>query len=158
MAIEIERKFLVLNNEWKQGQGTYFSQGYLNREQDRTIRVRIAGDHAYLTIKSAISSVSRKEFEYEIPVVDGKQLLALCEQPIIEKIRYLVEHESFTWEIDEFLGQNEGLVVAEIELKSEHQTFNKPAWLGQEVTEDARYYNSNLTTYPFQLWDKNSNS
>ena len=154
MAIEIERKFLVLNDDWKVGPGNYFSQGYLNREQERTIRIRVAGDKAYLTIKSSITSISRAEFEYEIPKIDAEQLLKICNQPIIEKTRYLFEYQGFTWEIDEFAGDNEGLVIAEIELQSEQQSFEKPQWLGEEVTDDARYYNSNLVTYPFKEWGK----
>ena len=152
MAIEIERKFLVTGTDWRQGAGTVFSQGYLNRDKARTVRVRIDGAKAFLTIKGASQGATRAEFEYEIPLADAEQLLALCEGPIIQKVRRVLVHAGSTWEVDEFEGPNAGLVVAEIELTSEDQVFERPPWLGQEVTDDVRYFNSNLATTPFSAW------
>lgn len=152
MAIEIERKFLVTGDAWRSAEPVYFSQGYLNRDKARTVRVRIAGERAFLTIKGLTQGVSRAEFEYAIPVEDARQLLALCEQPLIEKHRRKIPFAGFVWEVDEFLGDNLGLVVAEIELPSEDSEFAKPDWVGQEVTHDQRYFNSNLSQHPFNCW------
>jgi adenylate cyclase len=152
MAIEIERKFLVVNDSWRSAPAVYFCQGYLNRDKARTVRVRVAGDHGYLTIKGISQGASRAEFEYEIPLADAKQLLGLCDGPLIEKYRRNIEFKGMIWEVDEFLGDNSGLVVAEIELGSETQAFAHPDWLGQEVTGDDRYYNSNLAKTPFNQW------
>ncbi len=152
MAIEIERKFLVVGEAWRAAPAVYFCQGYLNRSKERTVRVRVAGELGYLTIKGATTGASRAEFEYEIPLEDAKQLLALCDGPLIEKYRRKISHEGMLWEVDEFLGDNQGLVVAEIELESEAQAFIKPDWAGVEVTADARYYNSNLSVQPFSRW------
>lgn len=152
MAIEIERKFLVVGGDWRQATAIYYSQGYLNRDKARTVRVRIAGDHAFLTIKGITQGASRAEFEYPVPVADAKALLTLCEQPLIEKYRRKISYEGFVWEVDEFLGENLGLVVAEIELPSEDTQFAKPEWAGAEVTHDERYYNSNLSKHPFSRW------
>nr|WP_315430663.1 CYTH domain-containing protein [uncultured Albidiferax sp.] len=152
MGIEIERKFLVTGPDWRQGVGTFFSQGYLNRDKQRTVRVRIAGAQGFLTIKGANQGATRAEFEYEIPLSDAEQLLALCDGPIIQKVRRVLVHAGFTWEVDEFEGLNAGLVVAEIELTSEDEVFERPLWLGREVTDDARYFNSNLATTPFSAW------
>ena len=152
LATEIERKFLVTGDAWRQGPGTLLSQGYLNRDKQRTVRVRIAGELAFLTIKGANQGATRAEFEYPIPLADAAQLMALCDGPTVEKIRRVVLHEGFAWEVDEFLGQNAGLVVAEIELASEDQPFARPAWVGQEVTDDARYYSSRLATHPYGDW------
>ena len=152
MSIEIERKFLVVGTAWRQGSGVRFSQGYLNRDKDRTVRVRLAGDQAFLTIKGRSAGASRAEFEYEVPLADGQELLKLCERPLIEKIRRVIPHEGSTWEVDEFLGENAGLVVAEIELQSEDQAFARPEWLGEEVTSDSRYFNSSLSLNPFSHW------
>mgnify|MGYP003551531168 FL=1 len=118
MAIEIERKFLVSGTDWRAGESTLFRQGYLNRDKERTVRVRIAGNQAYLTIKGISTGATRAEFEYEIPVADAGQLLLLCDGPLIEKTRYVVPHAGMLWEVDEFHGANSGLVVAEIELQS----------------------------------------
>ena len=155
MAIEIERKFLVRDHSWKEGvTGKLYRQGYLSREKGRTVRVRRVGEKAFLTVKGAGDGLSRPEYEYEIPVADGQELLdTLCEQPLIEKIRYLVHHAGMIWEVDEFLGENSGLVVAEIELSSPEQSFEKPPWLGIEVTGDPRYYNSCLSSTPFCKWE-----
>ena len=153
MAVEIERKFLVTGEGWRaSGGGVRLSQGYLNRDKARTVRVRRAGSQAFLTIKGATQGATRAEFEYEIPLADAEQLLALCDGPVVEKHRHVVEHGGVTWEVDEFLGANAGLVVAEIELRSEDQAFERPPWLGAEVTHDARYFNSNLAAHPYAAW------
>ena len=153
MAIEIERKFLVQGNDWRVAPAVFYSQGYLSRDKARTVRVRIAGDEAFLTIKGQSVGASRAEFEYPIPVTDARALLAMCEQPLIEKYRRKIAYEGFIWEVDEFLGENLGLVVAEIELPAEDTVFAHPAWLGQEVTDDVRYFNSNLARHPFSRWE-----
>lgn len=152
MGIEIERKFLVLGDEWRAAPAVYFSQGYLNRDKARTVRVRIAGSEAFLTVKGQSVGATRAEFEYPIPLWDARELLALCEQPLIEKNRRKILHEGFVWEVDEFLGENLGLVVAEIELPTEDTVFSLPAWAGAEVTSDERYFNSNLSRNPFSQW------
>ena len=154
MSTEIERKFLVTGTEWRRDDGVRFSQGYLSRDKERTVRVRLADDHAFLTIKGLSTGASRPEFEYEIPAADGEELLKLCDGPIIQKVRHIVVHQGFTWEVDEFLGENSGRVVAEIELESENQPFERPGWLGREVTEDPRYYNANLTANPYSTWSE----
>jgi len=152
MPLEIERKFLVLGDAWRSAPHRYLCQGYLNRDKARTVRVRIAGEQAWLTVKGPSSGAVRSEFEYAVPLEDARQMLALCGPPLIEKNRYLVHHEGHTWEVDEFLGANAGLVVAEIELESETQAFARPAWIGEEVTQHARYFNSNLATHPYSDW------
>jgi adenylate cyclase len=152
MAIEIERKFLVCGSAWRAGTSTLFRQGYLNRDKERTVRVRIAGSKAFLTIKGISSGAARAEFEYEIPLADAGQLLLLCDGPLIEKTRYVVAHAGMLWEVDEFHGANSGLVVAEIELESAAQQFDKPAWVGREVTADKRYFNSSLAVKPYTSW------
>jgi adenylate cyclase len=152
MATEIERKFLVAGDGWQSTEPTYYCQGYLNHDKHRTVRVRVAGGHGFLTIKGISVGASRAEFEYPIPLDDAKALLALCEGPLVEKMRHIVEHAGLRWEIDAFLGDNEGLVVAEIELESEAQAITLPEWIGVEITGDARYYNSNLATEPYKQW------
>jgi adenylate cyclase len=154
MGIEIERKFLVSGEGWRQpaSRQTHFSQGYLSRDPARTVRVRLAGERAFLTIKGATHGATRAEFEYEVPPADAQQLLALCDGPVVEKIRHLCAFDGMTWEVDEFLGANAGLLVAEIELQSEDQAFSRPAWLGEEVTGDARYVNANLAVTPYTGW------
>jgi CYTH domain-containing protein len=152
MGIEIERKFLVVGTTWRQAPGVRFSQGYLNRDKERTVRVRLAGEQAFLTIKGISVGASRAEFEYEVPAADGEQLLKLSDGPIVEKIRRVIVLEGATWEVDEFLGENAGLVIAEIELQSEDQVFARPEWLGEEVTHDPRYFNSSLAAHPFSQW------
>jgi len=152
MAVEIERKFLVKNDTWKENATSKrYTQGYLSRQQGRTVRVRRVEEKAFLTIKGPTShGCSRKEYEYEIPVHDGQELLeTLCEQPLIEKFRYLVSFGGMIWEVDEFLGENSPLVVAEIELERVGQQFEKPDWLAEEVTGDIRYYNSSLCVIPY---------
>jgi len=152
MAREIERKFLIKGSVWRLAGATRLRQGYLSSVQERTVRVRTVGDHAYLTIKGIAVGATRLEFEYEIPCEDAKELLNLCEMPLIEKDRYRVEEGGVVWEIDEFLGENRGLIVAEVELESEDQPFAKPDWLGEEVTGDPRYFNSNLIKKPYTEW------
>lgn len=154
MGIEIERKFLVIGEAWKQqtSDGEFISQGYLSRDPARTVRVRVKGQQAWLTIKGQSVGASRAEFEYAIPQADAQQLLTLCEGPRVEKIRHLVRYAGMVWEVDEFLGDNAGLVVAEIELSAADQTFEPPPWLGQEVTEETRYFNSQLVARPFKSW------
>lgn len=153
MGREIERKFLVQGTDWKrQGACTAMRQGYLSTDPARVVRVRVEGDKAALTIKGKSVGAVRGEWEYAIPVVDAEELLALCQRPLIEKRRYRIEHGGMLWEVDEFDGDNAGLVVAEIELQSEDQAFEKPDWVADEVTQDARYYNSNLLKHPYCNW------
>ena len=153
MGKEIERKYLVKGTAWKElGEGIFFRQGYLNSQKERVVRARTMGPKAALTIKGISIGATRLEFEYDIPLEDGKQLLELCEQPIIEKTRYKIALGGLVWEVDEFHGVNEGLVVAECELVSEDQVIDKPDWVGDEVTSDPRYYNSNLIAHPFTTW------
>jgi adenylate cyclase len=152
MPTEIERKFLVHGTAWRQGVPVRLTQGYLSRDKERTVRVRIAGSHAYLTVKGFTQGASRPEFEYEIPLQDGEALLTLCDGPPLEKNRYTVNHAGVIWEIDEFLGANVGLVIAEVELKDERQGFPRPSWLSTEVTGDPRYFNSNLIAAPYETW------
>lgn len=154
MAKEIERKFLVKGDAWRAlAKGTTYRQGYLNSAKERTVRVRTAEDKAFLTIKGLTLGATRAEYEYAIPFDEGKAMLdALAEKPLIEKKRYKIPSGDLTWEIDEFLGENAGLIVAEVELTSEDQAFDRPAWLGDEVTGDTRYYNANLIKKPFTRW------
>lgn len=152
MAIEIERKFLVTGDDWRDSPAVYYSQGYLSRAKERTVRVRIAGDQAFLTVKGVSNGASRVEFEYAIPLEDGREMLALCEQPLIEKYRRKLPYAGYVWEVDEFLGDNLGLVIAEIELPAENAQFEKPSWIGEEVTSDPRYFNSALISHPWQKW------
>ena len=154
MGIEIERKFLVCGQGWRQGLAQRYSQGYLNRAAERTVRVRIAGEQAFLTIKGRSQGASRLEFEYPVPLADAQALLQLCEGPLIEKTRYTLEQDGLRWEVDEFHGENAGLVLAEVELASEDQTITRPDWLGKEVTGDERYYNSRLSEQPFGRWPR----
>jgi CYTH domain-containing protein len=157
VPIEIERKFLVSRTDWRQDNGINYSQGYLNLDKERTVRVRVTEKQAFLSVKGITKGMSRMEFEYEIPAGDAEQLLKLCEGSVIQKIRYTVIRKGLKWEIDEFLGDNKGLVIAEVELSSEDQIFDKPEWLGMEVTTDQRYINSNLAANPYNTWrDKNN--
>ena len=157
MATEIERKFLVVGDEWRHlAVGTPFHQGYLSRDPDRTVRVRVAGESAYLTIKGRTHGLSRQEFEYPIPALDALALLAICDGPLIEKTRYVVEHRGHRWEIDEFSGDNSGLVLAEVELLEVNEAVDLPPWVGREVSDDPRYYNSNLAVNPFCRWARTS--
>jgi adenylate cyclase len=155
MPQEIERKFLVKEG-FKQFAFTHtrITQGYLSSIPERIVRIRINGEKGFITIKgvSNLSGMSRYEWEKEIPVQEARELLALCEPGVIDKTRYLVQVGKFTFEVDEFYGENEGLVIAEVELSSEEELFEKPDWLGKEVTGDKRYYNSKLAKNPFSKW------
>ncbi len=154
--VEIERKFLVKSDKFKTQSSKKFKiiQGFLNTHPERTLRIRIRGNQAFLTIKgkSSKNGLRRFEWEKEIPVVEAEELMKLCEPGIIEKMRYLVEIEQHTFEVDEFFGENQGLIVAEIELNSENEPFEKPEWLGEEVTGEQCYYNSQLVKNPFINW------
>lgn len=154
MGTEIERKFLVTENSWRSlAAGVKYRQGYLNSAKERTVRVRTIDDKGFLTIKGITTGASRTEYEYEIPVGDADALLDdLCEKPLIEKNRYKIDFEGFVWEVDEFFGENQGLIVAEVELESEDQAFEKPGWIGEEVTGDPKYFNSNLINNPYLKW------
>ena len=154
MAKEIERKFLVSTNNWRDDVSAthVFRQGYLSYDSERTVRVRATEVSGFLTIKGITTGLTRDEFEYEIPLADALALLQLCERPAIEKIRYLVPHGAHTWEVDVFEGVNAGLVVAEIELQSEDEAFEKPTWLGKEVSGQRKYSNSALSLLPFKDW------
>ncbi len=153
MGLEIEHKFLVRNDSWRTVEGTPYRQGYLNSNLHRVVRVRTMGEQAVLTVKGLNTGAVRTEFEYEIPLDDANAILDnLCERPLIEKTRYKVEFAGHTWEVDEFFGDNAGLVVAELELQSVDEAFEKPDWLGEEVTDDPRYFNSNLVLRPYTTW------
>lgn len=155
MASEIERKFLVRDEGWQRGAGpgVTIRQGYIVASEAVSVRVRISGDQAWLNIKGATLGVSRMEFEYPVPVADAEQILeALCNRPLIEKTRHLIDYAGHRWEIDVFEGDNHGLVVAEIELDSENERFEKPPWAGEEVSMDPRYYNASLAIRPFRMW------
>ena len=154
MGLEIERKFLVKQDKWQPpNQGKIYRQGYIRTHNGNTVRARVAGDKGYLTLKSKIKGNTRSEFEYPIPLADAEEMLnTLCDRPLIEKIRYQVDIDGLCWEIDQFLGDNEGLLIAEVELQSEDQTISLPPWVDQEVTQDMRYYNSNLAQNPYKNW------
>jgi len=154
MGQEIERKFLVKGTAWKaQAAGMLYRQGYLSSVKERTVRVRIAGEKAFLTIKGLNKGVTRTEFEYPVPIDDAAAMLdGLCERPLIEKTRYVLPSGGYTWEIDEFHGDNDGLVVAEVELQRADDKPPLPEWAGEEVSSDARYFNSNLVKKPFKTW------
>lgn len=156
MNLEIERKFLVTNSDYKKlsFQKKYIQQGFLNSNKDRVVRVRILDKQGFLTIKgiSNTSGTTRFEWEKEIPYTEAKELMTLCEKGVIEKYRYYHKVDHHLFEVDEFLGDNEGLTIAEIELENENDFFEKPSYLGKEVTGDDRYYNSNLSKLPFKNW------
>ncbi len=155
MAVEIERKFLIKNELWRDAVecSTHYCQGYLVGAKKSSVRVRVAGDRAWLNIKGATLGVVRAEYEYEIPVDEANEMLeSLCEKPLIEKVRYIVPHAGHVWEVDVFGGENEGLVVAEIELAEEHEAFELPEWAGNEVSGDPRYYNVCLIDHPYSRW------
>lgn len=154
MAIEIERKFLLKDDSY-QGlvKGIKCRQGYIYSDQKTTVRVRTMDNLGYLTIKGATNTIAKLEYEYEIPIEEAQELLdTLCQKPLIEKTRYKIPFEGFIWEVDHFFGENEGLIVAEIELESENQPFTKPSWIGKEVTGDSKYYNASLATTPYNTW------
>ncbi len=161
MPIEIERKFLVTDDRWRAAAHKVvpMAQGYINDQaamddgaQRASVRVRIAGDQAFLNLKSREAGHTRQEFDYPVPLADGRALLALCAGGIVEKRRHYVDHGGHLWEVDEFLGENAGLVVAEIELEAADERFDRPGWLGAEVTDDVRYYNLALASRPFSHW------
>ena len=155
MAKEIERKFLLRDESWQSEvvREIPYRQGYLANTEEVSVRIRISGESAKLNIKSATLGVERHEYEYEVPVVEGQEMLEkLCKGPVIEKVRHIVKHGDHTWEIDRFSGDNEGLVVAEVELGSADEQFERPAWLGEEVSHDTRYYNSCLVNHPYKDW------
>ena len=154
MGIEIERKFLVVGKDWKDGvHGRRLRQGYLSLDKERTVRVRVAGEAAWLTVKGLTTGLARQEFEYAIPPADAHQLLdELCLRPLIEKTRYELSHAGHRWEVDEFEGANAGLVVAELELEHPDEAFARPSWLGREVSDDPRYFNASLVRHPFRDW------
>lgn len=154
MGKEIEKKFLIKNDSWRGlSKGKHYCQGYLSRDKSSTVRVRTIEARGILTIKGPTQDGARLEYEYEIPLTEAREMLEkLCEKPLIEKIRYKIPFGDFTWEVDEFKGENEGLIFAEIELNHVEETFPLPAWIGEEVTTDERYYNANLVRHPFSRW------
>lgn len=154
MAHEIERKFLIKNEEWRKlTRGILYRQGYLSTIPERTVRVRVVGENGYLTVKGLTKGLTRVEFEYEIPLLDANQMLdQLCERPIIEKLRHKLDFAGFTWEIDEYLGENQGLIIAEVELDDEKDYLELPSWVGEEVSDDPKYFNASLVTNPFHKW------
>jgi len=158
MALEIERKFLITSHTFKKEsyKKIYIKQGFLNSDKERTVRIRIADEKAFITVKgkSNINGTSRYEWEKEIPVKDAQEMLHLCEKTVIEKNRFLVKSARHIFEIDEFMGANKGLVIAEVELQNENEHFESPPWLGLEVTGRVAYYNSNLSKHPFSNWEK----
>jgi len=154
MPVEIERKFLVKGERWRTlGKGRRYRQGYLCTVPARTVRVRLAGDEGFITIKGESSGAQRAEYEYMIPADDAEAMLTdLCERPLIDKTRYRIEYQGLVWEVDEFDGENRGLVIAEVELDTADQRVDLPDWVGAEVTEDPRYYNASLVAHPFSKW------
>ncbi|NEP13855.1 MAG: CYTH domain-containing protein [Symploca sp. SIO2C1] len=154
MATEIERKFTVKSDQWRKlATGIVYRQGYIATKKGITVRVRLVGNQGYLTIKGSTVGISRTEYEYPIPATDAQAMLdSLCERPLIEKTRYKVEHAGLIWEVDEFAGENQGLIVAEVELAEENQIIELPDWIGIEVSEDPRYFNANLVQHPFSKW------
>ena len=154
MGKEIERKYLIKDDTWrKNASGTTYRQGYLSTVKERTVRVRTIDDKGFLTIKGITIGATRREYEDEIPMADANEMLdELCEKPIIEKTRFKISHAGLIWEIDEFAGVNQGLIVAEVELESEDQNIDFPPWVGEEVSGDPRYFNSNLIANPYTNW------
>lgn len=154
MASEIERKFLVVSEAWRDGSpGVRIAQGYLTQDPERTTRIRIGGDKAWITIKGKTRGITRPEFEYEIPVDDARQLLELCLPSVIDKTRHEILHAGHVWEVDVFHGENDGLVIAEVELEQESISPQLPPWVGDEVSSDTRYFNSHLAARPFSGWE-----
>lgn len=153
MNTEIERKFLVGNAEWRDGAaGVRMAQGYLSLDPGRTVRVRVAGKSAWLTIKGRTEGISRAEFEYEIPAADGESMLKMCLSTLIEKTRFCIYYHGYVWEVDVFHGENEGLIMAEVELSNTTDSPELPPWGLQEVSADPRYFNSYLAGHPFNTW------
>lgn len=153
MASEIERKFLVTGDTWNDGSsGVRIAQGYLSLDPDRSVRVRLAGDEAWLTIKGRAEGITRAEFEYPIPPQDARALLEMCLPSVIDKTRHRIPFAGHVWEIDVFHGANDGLVIAEVELADESVIIDPPPWVGADVSSDFRYYNTSLATCPFGKW------
>lgn len=153
MGLEIERKFLVADlSVLDRRDGVSFRQGYLSTTPERTVRVRVAGSTAFLTVKGVTVGATRSEFEYPVPLTEAAEMLLLCEPPIIEKVRYRIPHADLVWEVDVFTGVNEGLVVAEVEISSADTVIDLPLWVGAEVSTDPRYFNANLVRHPFTRW------
>jgi adenylate cyclase len=155
MAVEIERKFRVINDDWRAAvcTSTLLRQGYLANTTRASVRVRLAGEQGWLSVKAMTPGRTRAEYEAAIAAADADEMLSrLCESPLIEKWRHIVAHDGNRWEVDEFLGENAGLVIAELELRSETQVFALPGWLGAEVTDDQRYYNFRLAQQPYRHW------
>ncbi len=158
MKIEIEKKFLLKNNSWRNNniKGTLYKQAYLSTKKDFTLRIRIVEEKAFMTIKGKNNKGEAPEYEYPLNISDAKDIIKLFSQGlIIEKIRYKINYKGFLWEIDEFLGVNKGLILAEIELQKKDENFLRPPWLGKEVTGEIKYFNSNLSLKPYQKWFKN---
>ncbi|MDK2976330.1 MAG: adenylate cyclase [Candidatus Marinimicrobia bacterium] len=158
MSVEIERKFLVKGDGWREkSNGIFYRQGYLSLKKEHVVRIRVVGEKAFLTVKSTSKWASRMEFEYPIPLQDAEYMLNhLCEKPLIEKKRYTFESGGMTWEVDEFFNENAGLILAEVELTSEDQSLELPSWIGREVTGDSRFYNSSLIRKPYSKWTDDS--
>jgi adenylate cyclase len=157
MPLEIERKYLLRNDGWRSlGEGNRYRQGYLSTEPGRIVRVRVASGRGFITVKGLTVNATRPEYEYAIPVEDANEMLdSLCLKPIIEKVRYTIEYAGLLWEVDEFEGENAGLVIAEVELARADQTILLPDWVGEEVTGDPRYFNASLIENPFPTWGNN---
>lgn len=156
MAVEIERKFLVKGDEWRSlATGVVYRQGYIPTAKPTSVRIRVVGEQAYLTLKGATTGTVRAEFEYPIPLEDAIEMLeTLCDRPFIKKTRYQIPQGDLIWEVDEFEGENQGLIVAEVELSDENQALELPNWIGEEVSHDARYFNVNLVKHPFSQWEE----
>lgn len=156
MAKEVERKFLVKNEDWRGlGSSEEYCQGFLSTHPERVVRIRIAGTKATLTIKGKTQGISRAEFEYPLPMDEARTLLDhMCERPLIEKVRHVITHQGMVWEVDEFMGENQGLVIAEVELPDENHSVPLPPWVGEEVSHDPRYFNANLVSNPFSRWGR----
>ena len=156
MGMEIERKYLMASDGWRGlAEGVDYRQGYLSTVKERTVRVRTIADRGFLTVKGISTGASRREYEYEIPAGEAHEMLdELCERPLIEKRRFEITHGGLIWEIDEFSGDNAGLIIAEVELVSEDQLIDIPSWIGDEVTGDPRYFNSSLVANPFSTWNE----
>jgi adenylate cyclase len=154
MPVEIERKFLVAGEQWREGaQGVRIAQGYLSQDPGRTVRIRLAGDAGFLTIKGRSEGIRRAEFEYAIPFQEAQDLLGLCLPSVIDKTRYRIPHAGHIWEVDEFHGENAGLIIAEVELEDDSICPDLPPWVGAEVSSETRYFNSCLAVHPFGKWE-----
>jgi adenylate cyclase len=154
MPKEIERKFRTSTEDWRQEatNGTDMTQGYLSRARERTVRVRVAGEFAFLTVKGITTGASRSEYEYYVPLPHGREMLALCEPPLLEKTRFEIPYSGHVFQVDEFRGDNQGLVVVEVEVSKEDEEVDLPSWTGKEVTDDPRYFNVNLMEKPYSKW------